>query len=84
MGWNVVWRAKAHKPKIAPTRSSEVRPVLHNYSATCRYHHQPDDQKYAQYSTIIRQPAAITTNQVMKCTTRTLKSRLWDSAVSTN
>ncbi|KAM2220576.1 hypothetical protein ACFX1S_019771 [Malus domestica] len=30
------------------------------------------DQKYAQYSKIIRQPVAITTNQVMKGTTRTL------------
>ncbi|KAM1329422.1 hypothetical protein ACFX2F_013595 [Malus domestica] len=55
-------RAKAHKPKIAPTRRSKVRPVLNNYSATCHYYHQPGDQKYAQYSTIIRQPATITTN----------------------
>ncbi|KAM1799181.1 hypothetical protein ACFX12_033167 [Malus domestica] len=68
----MLWRAKAHKPKIASTRSSKVRPVLHNYSATRRYYHQPGDQKYAQYSKIIRQPAAITTKQVMKCTTRTL------------
>ncbi|KAM0974824.1 hypothetical protein ACFX2C_017951 [Malus domestica] len=29
---------------------------------------QPGDQKYAQYSKIIRQPAAITTNQVIKST----------------
>ncbi|KAM1515625.1 hypothetical protein ACFX10_014705 [Malus domestica] len=57
-------RAKAHKPKIAPARSSKVQPVLHNYSATCRYHHQPGDEKYAQYSKIIQQPAVITTNQI--------------------
>ncbi|KAM1859207.1 hypothetical protein ACFX13_011542 [Malus domestica] len=32
-------------------------------SATYHYYHQPGDQKYTQYSTIIRQLAAITTNQ---------------------
>ncbi|KAM1054139.1 hypothetical protein FF1_001562 [Malus domestica] len=58
--------AKAHKPEIAPTRSSKVRPVLHNYSTTRRYYHQPGDQKYAQYSIIIRQPAAIIANQLQK------------------
>ncbi|KAM0978310.1 hypothetical protein ACFX2I_014227 [Malus domestica] len=67
-------RTKAHEPKTAPTRQSKVCPVLHNYSATRRYYRQPGDQKYAQYSKIIRQPAAITTNQVMKCITRTLIS----------
>ncbi|KAM1005638.1 hypothetical protein FF1_002540 [Malus domestica] len=34
---------------------------------------QPDDQKYAQYSTIIWQPATITTNQVIKSTPSTPK-----------
>ncbi|KAM1120778.1 hypothetical protein ACFX19_002580 [Malus domestica] len=30
------------------------------------YYHQPDDQKYVQYSKIIREPATIITNQVIK------------------
>ncbi|KAM2196563.1 hypothetical protein ACFX1Q_000067 [Malus domestica] len=36
-----------------------------------RYYHQPGDQKYAQYSKIIQQPAAIITNQVLKSTPST-------------
>ncbi|KAM1464605.1 hypothetical protein TB2_043361 [Malus domestica] len=48
----MLWRAKAHKPKIAPTRSSKVRPVLQNYSATRRYYHQPGDEMYNPYSNL--------------------------------
>ncbi|KAM1836228.1 hypothetical protein ACFX14_018183 [Malus domestica] len=44
-----------------------------NYSAACLYYHQPGDQKYVQYSKIIRQPAAIITNQVIKSTPSTSK-----------
>ena len=69
----MLWMTKAHKPKIAPTRWSKVRPVLQNYSTTCRYYHQQGDQSYAQYSKIIRQPAAIITNQVIKSTSSTPK-----------
>ncbi|KAM1039142.1 hypothetical protein ACFX13_034461 [Malus domestica] len=34
--------------------------------STCRYYHQPGDQKYVQYSKMIQQPAAIITNQLRK------------------
>ena len=37
------------------------------------YYHQPGDQKYIKYSKIIRQPAAIITNQVIKSTSSTPK-----------
>ena len=37
------------------------------------YYHQLGDQKYAQYSTIIRQPAFIITNHVTKSTPSTPK-----------
>ncbi|KAM1005640.1 hypothetical protein FF2_002463 [Malus domestica] len=37
------------------------------------YYHQPDDQKYVQYSKIIRESAAIITNQVIKSTPSTPK-----------
>ena len=74
---NIIWQLAIHainlvmnvQPVLSfmpPTRWSKVRPVLQNYSVTCRYYHQPGDQKYTQYSKIIRQPAAITTNQVIK------------------
>ncbi|KAM1281652.1 hypothetical protein ACFX13_022669 [Malus domestica] len=57
-----------HGPSSFTPYSSNLikwsRRVLIDVShATCRYYHKPSDQKYAQYSKIIWQPAAITTNQ---------------------
>ena len=74
-----MWRAKAHMPKRARPydftfiQHPAVRSVLQNYSAAYRYYHQPGDQKYAQYSKIIRHPAAIITNQVIKSKSSTSK-----------
>ncbi|KAM1060923.1 hypothetical protein ACFX2B_025251 [Malus domestica] len=73
MGWSVMCKANAHTPKRVRLSiiTNQVIKILQNYSAVCHYYHQPGDQKYAKYSKIIRQPAAIITNQVIKSTPST-------------
>ncbi|KAM1131834.1 hypothetical protein ACFX19_047008 [Malus domestica] len=79
MGWNVMWRAKAHMPKrarpsiITNQVIKSTSSTAKNYSVAWHYYHQPGDQKYVQYSKFIRHPTAIITNQVIKSTPSTPK-----------
>ncbi|KAM2802620.1 hypothetical protein PS2_045904 [Malus domestica] len=72
MGWNVMWRAKAHMPKrarpsiITNQVIKSTSSTAKNYSVAWHYYHQPGDQKYVQYSKFIRHPTAIITNQLRK------------------
>ncbi|KAM2017023.1 hypothetical protein ACFX16_047370 [Malus domestica] len=67
-----MWRAKTHMPKRAKPYDFKLQPPsLH--LRFILYYHQPGDQKYVQYFKIIRQHAAIITNQVIKSTSNTPK-----------
>ncbi|KAM1060924.1 hypothetical protein ACFX2B_025251 [Malus domestica] len=66
MGWSVMCKANAHTPKRV-----RLSIITNQVIKICHYYHQPGDQKYAKYSKIIRQPAAIITNQVIKSTPST-------------
>ncbi|TQD69116.1 hypothetical protein C1H46_045351 [Malus baccata] len=71
-----MWRAKAYMPKRTRPYGFKLEPPSLHLRFTL-YYYQPSDQKYIQYTKIIRQPAAIITHQVIKSTSSTPK--LFDS-----